>query len=289
MPSAMNATTLVAVATCHNRRRHTLTCLKGLYAQSLPPDTILDVILVDDGSTDGTKQAVRARFPDVTVLDGTGDLYWAGGMRVGFAQARTSGADAILWINDDTRLHPGALQSLMTTSRLGTSHGRARIAVGTTVDPETKRVTYGGRVRSSRWHPFRYDLLRPSGRPLPCDVMNGNAVLIPAEIADHLGNLDAGFTHGIADYDYALRARKAGFEVVVAPDIIGTCRKNAIQGTWEDASLPITDRWTRMHAPTGLPIREWGRFARRHGGPFWPIFVLLPLLRLLLLSARPLD
>ena len=66
---------IAILMTCHNRRETTLRCLRGL-----PSD--VEVYLVDDGSTDGTDEAVKATFPKVNVIRGTGNLYWAKGMEL---------------------------------------------------------------------------------------------------------------------------------------------------------------------------------------------------------------
>ncbi len=95
---------IAVLITSHNRREMTLACLDALVANRLPSAVTLAVILVDDGSMDGTPEAVRQRFPDVEVLPGTGRLYWNGGMRRAFGHALAAGFDAYLWLNDDTFL-----------------------------------------------------------------------------------------------------------------------------------------------------------------------------------------
>ena len=59
----------------HNRREKTLDCLTHLYRQQMPNNYLLEVYLVDDGSTDGTADAVNVCFPEVTIIGGTGALF----------------------------------------------------------------------------------------------------------------------------------------------------------------------------------------------------------------------
>lgn len=72
---------VVVLATCHNRRELTLRALRSLYDQQLPGTVSLEVVIVDDGSTDQTTDAVREEFPHIQIIQGAGSLYWAGGMR----------------------------------------------------------------------------------------------------------------------------------------------------------------------------------------------------------------
>ena len=94
---------IAVVMTVFNRRAMTLACLEALRTQQVPDGTV-DVFVVDDGSTDGTAQAVVQHHPDVRLLHGDGQLYWNGGMRLALAEAMEGDYDYYLWINDDTRL-----------------------------------------------------------------------------------------------------------------------------------------------------------------------------------------
>lgn len=268
--------------TCHNRRAKTLECVRRLVAQEHVAGEVR-AILLDDGCTDGTADAVRAEFPQVRLLHGDGQLYWCGGMRMAFAEAIRENPDYYLWLNDDVLLDPGALESLMETHKLLAVRGQeASIVVGATGDPDTGLPTYGGVVRCSWWHPFKYRLVPPGPEPLPCDTMNGNCVLLPRSVVQKVGNLDPAFTHAMGDFDYGLRARGAGVAVYVAPGTLGSCPTNAPEGTWQDGTLPLRERWRRVRTPTGLPPREWRVLTRRHGGWFWPLFWVLPYVRMTL-------
>lgn len=272
-------TRLAVLMTCHNRREKTLACLGHLEAQEdLPPGLTLDVYLTDDGSTDGTSGAVNRQFPSVRILHGDGSLYWSQGMRVAWAAAMEHDYDYYLWLNDDTLLHPTALSTLLGTyARLSASRRQLSIVAGSTKDPISHETTYGGVVRSSRWHPLKYELVKPSSAEASaCTTVNGNCVLVPRAVAVAVGNLDNRFTHGMGDFDYALRAADKGASCWVAPRHVGTCSRNDDAGTWREAGIGLRRRWKRLNSPKGLPLREWLEYTRRHAGPFWPVFWLGP-------------
>src|SRR4051794_17710906 len=95
---------IAVLITCFNRRKKTLACLQRLEQQRLPEKAKLEIFLTDDGSSDGTAEAVRERFPYVRLYRGTGSLYWAGGMRRTWGFARLYDPDYYLLLNDDTDL-----------------------------------------------------------------------------------------------------------------------------------------------------------------------------------------
>ena len=238
--------------------------------------------LTDDGSKDGTAQAVRDAFPATYVLTGDGSLYWSGGMRKAWAEALKHGYDFYLWLNDDTLLYPDALERLFAThDALECPQGC--IVAGSTRDPATGELTYGGVVRTNRLKPTHFTTLPPADVPLPCDTMNGNCVLIPRAVAEKVGNVSEAFTHSIGDFDYGLRARAAGCAVWLCPGYVGVCRyDHSLAGSWKDSSLSRAQRWHEVLQPKSLPPREWRVFTRRHAGPLWPVFWLSPYLKIFL-------
>jgi GT2 family glycosyltransferase len=263
-------TTVAVVMACHNRREKTLGALRALAGQRRH-DADVTVHLVDDGSTDGTSQAVRAEFPDAEILPGNGGLYWNGGMRVAAAAARRRDPDHYLWLNDDTVLDDAALRVLLDTAAL---HPGA-IVVGSTRDPDTGVPTYGGVHRPFR-RPLRFELVPPADEPRECETMNGNCVLIPRAVASVVGNLDSAYTHGMGDYDYGLRARRYGLAVWMAPGTIATCARNPEPVPGE---RPLRLELARLADVKGLPPRDWLVFSRRWAGPAWPVYWASPYLR----------
>ena len=84
-----------------NQRDLTLDCLASLAEMDYPADR-LQIIVVDNGSSDGTAAAVRERFPHVTVLENGDNLGFAEGNNVGIRHALQGPADYIMLLNNDT-------------------------------------------------------------------------------------------------------------------------------------------------------------------------------------------
>jgi len=276
-----------AVLTSFNRREATLACLRALAISAQSARVALRAILVDDASTDGTAGAVREEFDWVEVVEGTGNLFWNRGMHVGYGRAMADLPDYFLWLNDDTELCPDALGRLISQSELlAAQSGRPVIVVGTTVDSQSGQLTYGGYVSGSRLHRFGYRLVWNDSRPVPCETMNGNCVLIQLAVVRRIGNLDPVYEHAMGDTDYALRAREAGFGIFVAGGVMGRCSSNPLAGSFTDESLPWRRRWQLMLGRKGLPVRSWLHFTRRHGGLMWPLYFAWPYAKLAVSGIR---
>ncbi len=191
--------------TSFNRCESTLRSLAALTRQQRAADFALQVFLVDDGSTDGTADAVQSAFPEIRVLQGDGTLFWNGGMRMAFAAALQESFDAYVLLNDDTVLYNGAIARLVACAQMRVETERPIIAVGSTVSPQTGEHTYGGIMKHVHGAVIRFEKIPPHEcLPISCDAMNGNVVLIPREIANVVGNLDKRFRHQFGDLDYAL-------------------------------------------------------------------------------------
>lgn len=271
-------TTRVAVLlTCHNRVDRTTACLESLCSQSHLTTPSLQVVVVDAGSGDGTREAVEQRFPEVELLKRGPDLFWNGGMRVALAHAYERDPDYYLWLNDDVELDRDAVRTLLDCHlALKASRPNPAIVVGSTRDPATGKLTYGGVVRPHRWRPMRYELVEVAHEAQRAETMNGNCVLVPREVVSRIGNLAAAYTHGMGDYDYGHRATRAGCEVWVAPDTIGACARNPSR----TRAGSLDEHRRRATNPTsGLPPAEWFTFARRWAGPLWPVFGVSPYVR----------
>jgi GT2 family glycosyltransferase len=274
---------IAVLLTCYNRKEKTLACLRSLLERPLSVHANLTTYLLDDSSSDGTAYAVKKEFPQVRLLNGDGNYYWNGGMRAVFGAAKRDGHDFYLWLNDDVELCDGFLATLLTTYNTVTAKSSLlNIIVGAVKDPTSGEMTYSGFVRSSSWHPLKFSKLPPDPeRPLECDTMNGNCVLIPDCIVQLIGNLDRIYIQQMGDLDYGIRARTAGAKIWISPGYVGTCQPNNHQ-IWGDPKRSLIERVKVINSPKGFPLKVWVHFARKHGGSAWPLFALSPYIKALL-------
>lgn len=280
---------IAAVLTCFNRKDKTGDCLDALFsaAQRMSDRIRLHVIVTDDGSSDGTNEMLQSRFPQVEVLHGDGGLYWNGGMRVAFGRALEQGHDFYLWVNDDTTLFPDCLEKLLVThDALVASTGRGGLVVGSTCNDEGQ-VSYGGLRRQTGGKLLQFCLVEPAEQTQSCESTNGNCLLVSAQAALQLGNLEAAYVHSMGDMDYGLRATKAGIPLWVMPGFVGKCgNDHPVGGSYLDQSLPFSVRWKKALSPKELSPRAWGVFCKRHAGPLWPVYWIWPYAKIVFTSIR---
>lgn len=272
---------IAVLMTCHNRQEKTIKCLRALLSNEIPEQVSLHIILVDDGSTDGTGKAVSEEFPEVEIISGDGSLFWARGMHKAFAKALADGFDFYLWLNDDTILFPNAIFRLLTTRTLLMQAGIESIIVGSTCNDQ-REFTYGGKISLGRIRRFRYREIIDFNNAVECEVTNGNCLLISNLIASFVGNIDPEYEHGFGDFDYSLRTRALGYKSYVAPGYFGICANNPVENSYLDKNLDIRSRWSKAMGRSGIPVKSWKLFTSRHGGIFWIIYFIWPYFKLLI-------
>lgn len=270
---------IVTLTTCHNRRDCTLAVLSDLHAQDLPAGVTLAHVIVDDGSSDGTAEAVRARFPDVEIVPGDGQLYWAGGMRHGWTQSASRKAFDYLFVyNDDVRLDKSAIADLVKSSlSLMERRAEPHVIAGSFRSADGRATTYGGRRRSSLWHPLKFaHLVEPDGTLQRADTLNMNGALISRSALSRVGFLSDYFVHSGADFEFGLKLRKAGGAVFVSERHIGRCDLNPETNALPEHSRTLKDGLRRLFDRKREPFRQRLHYYRRHGGLLWPVYWVAP-------------
>lgn len=208
----MKIATIVPV---HNRKAY----IENLLAQIEEQQKVLDesvclrLVVVDDGSTDGTSELIQRKFPSVYIVEGNGKLWWTGAIVKGMDYAiKTFDPDFFLWLNDDISLDVHFLKNLNEVCH------QAHIV----------RQMTGGIVRDTTYDDWIVYSGQQNGRPIcdfskfetleavSADTLAGNITLISRQIVDTVGLPDsAHFPHHGGDYTYAKRVKQAGFELAV--------------------------------------------------------------------------
>jgi len=251
--------TIAALLACHNRREKTLSCLHSLFEVSLPETAKVDIFLVNDGSTDGTGEAVKIQFPGVRVIEGDGNLYWNRGMNLAWhAASETFPYDYYLWLNDDVILDKNSVITLLKDIQ-GLEDSDA-IIVGAC------RSGKGG-VTYSGYNNLKENIkLKPEGVIQKCEYFNGNVVLVPSAVSDQVGFLDPIYHHAQGDFDYGLRAKKSGIYSFVSSGFVGVCELNRELPRWCNPHYSFFERLKSFYSPLGGRPRLTFIFQRKYIG-----------------------
>ncbi len=251
----------------HNRKERTLRCLTDLYAalRNAGRATAFDVYITDDGSTDGTREAVQTRFPQVRFVEGDGNLYWCRGMIAAWKCALAEADyDGFFWLNNDSYLYPDAFNTMFEAIEQTDS---SAIIGGAFVSETTGQSSFGGK--------FNDKILTPNGQLQKFDQLNGNFVFVPKSVVEKIGILDNTFHHGLGDYDYGHRARNAGIDLFLTPRYVGVCERDSNYHKYRDGKVPIAERFRFLYSPLGPPPGILFKFNLRHFSFFKAISVFL--------------
>ena len=257
---------IAVLITCHNRKEKTISSLASLFKaqEYYGKDLELSVYLTDDGSTDGTSEEIGKRWPDVVILKGSGSLFWAGGMRNSWQKALEKNYDGYLLVNDDTILLQNLFENILFTDKYSIKEfGKSGIYIGSTIDPETKELTYGGAVFSNRFL-LLYHKVKPDRIPKQCQLGNANIMYVSHNVVNKIGTLHKGYKHGIADYDYTLKACKNNIPVLLIPGICGYCRNDHVDKYEMVTNLTLNERIKFLYSPTGLAFSDNLQLMKNH-------------------------
>lgn len=265
-PKQMTNSTLqpsVAVLlTCYNRKEKTLSFLRSLFCQPAYTALNADIYLLDDGSTDGTAIAVKDQFPSINVVTGSGNLYWAGGMRAIWQHAIDQKKyDLFLLFNDDVLLKPDSIANLLNAYDATARDGV--VLIGSTLSPVTNKLSYGGHRLYKEGRAAYYAIKPDEHRSIPCQIGNANVLLVDSVTVNKIGIFSAAYTHYLADFDYTLTAVKSGLEVLLAPGYYGYCEDD--HGVnWLSTRHPLKRRIEYLYDVKGLAYKEYLHYIKKH-------------------------
>jgi GT2 family glycosyltransferase len=209
---------VAVVVLCWNGREDTLACLASLERMAW---SRLSLIAVDNGSTDGTVEAIAAAFPEVAVIRSEENLGFAEGNNLGLRAAIDGGADYVLILNNDTIADALLIEALVSEAQRRPDAG-ALCPLIRYVDPPDLIWYAGARFDPRAVHNGRhtgygerdagqYHAVREIGRA------TGAAMLVSRRVVEEVGYLDPELFLQVEDVEWSLRMRGAGYRILFVP------------------------------------------------------------------------
>jgi len=225
------------VTPVHNRREITLLCLRSL-ARLNKKDLDVHIIIVDDGSTDGTSSAIEKEFPDVKVVKGDGNLWFTEGTNVGIRAALENKPEYVLMINDDQVFDANFLEYMVETAEK-----YPRSVVGSLLllwDTPHKlfQVAPVWNTWKGGWqHWERQTVWTIPAKPWEVDIIVGNCVLVPVEAILEQGLMNSKRYPNFGDAEYTPRLKRNNWRLLIDPRARVFCQPNTIPKRVSSMSL----------------------------------------------------
>ncbi len=258
----MNAPRVACIVLNYNGKEITLEAIDSLSRMRYPA---FDILHVDNGSTDGSSEAVKERFPKVITVRVEENKGPTEGINRGLLAGLEGGYDYLLLLNNDIEAHPEMLHELVLVAEAD-----PKIAC---VGPKTyyfwdrqRLWSAGGILR------FKESVTRERGmgdidhgqydRDEEVDYLNGCASLMRGSVVREVGIFDPIFTLAVEDADWCMRAKRAGYHCMYAHRAL----------LWHMVSHTAGNYQARRTFFTG---RSNAIFVRRYGGIWqWLTFFL---------------
>jgi GT2 family glycosyltransferase len=254
-----------------NQRQQTLRCIEKLQ-QSRSSDHSFHITVWDNGSNDGTVEAIHALDPNVTVLRSDTNLGVAGGRNAAAKSAiDRESPDILLFLDNDMVVEEDFVKALTDpfSGENGTSIGQTQAKLLLSDDPE--RINDGGGCNVQFWlgrtRPVGYGEMDRGqfDAEKRCTACCGGAMAVRADLFVSLAGFDERFNpFGPEDLDFSLRLQKMGFEAWYIPAATA----------YHDVNHTIGGNYSEEYAASRS--RHWLRLMRRHANAMdWLGFIFI--------------
>lgn len=222
----------------------TLACLDSLTRLDYPN---YEVIVVDNGSTDGSVEHIRNARPDVKLLEAGANLGFSGGCNLGIRDALSRGFEYVWLLNNDTEADPHALSALVDTAESDPTIGAVGSVIYHMDQPDTVQEWGGGYV--NLWN-GRMTIMTA---PATLNYLSGCSLLIPTRVLRRAGPFNERFFVYWEDIDLSQRLLELGYQLAVASESqirhrgsASTGRGSTLQAFYFHRSATL---FYRLHTP----------------------------------------
>jgi len=200
-----------------NGEEDTVNCLSSLKYIDYPN---YEIVLVDNGSQDGSPDRIKAKFPEITLIKNKENLGFAEGNNVGIRRLLQDKTDYFLLLNNDTVVDKNFLREMVSAFDRDPKIGMAGPKIYYMHDRD--RIWYAGgdfrKISGRTYHigqmqkdKGQFDEFKEVG------FITGCALLVKREVVDKIGLLDKDYFNNYEDVDWSARAKAAGYKLMYVP------------------------------------------------------------------------
>lgn len=214
------------VTPVHNRREETLQFLRSL-ARCVKTGIQAHVIVVDDGSTDGTAEAIARDFPDVEIIHADGNLWYTAGANRGIQAALRHDPDYVLSVNNDSIFDENCILNMVRCAERYPKSVVGSLLLDWSTPHKIFQVAPRWElIRGGYRHWRNQTVWTVPDRPWEVELIVGNCVLFPADAVREVGLMDEKHLAQYGDAEYTPRMRRAGWRLIIEPTARTFCKPN---------------------------------------------------------------
>jgi GT2 family glycosyltransferase len=249
----------------HNRINDTIKCLDSIYRQNYKD---IQIVVIDDGSTDSTKKKITELYPRTTILKGSGSLFWTGAVNFGinYVLSICDKDDWVLLVNNDIQMTKDVISNLVSFSL---DRGRNVIVNALSVDSIDKDTIIKSGTKILSWalnrtkHIYHGVSLKTllTHDAVEVDLLTGRCLLHPVEVFNKVGNYNSDLLpHYGGDDEFTARVKLSEYKLYILPSAIvylnqdnsTICKEGFFKGLFSiKSSGNIINKWkfTRSVVP----------------------------------------
>jgi GT2 family glycosyltransferase len=268
-----NKPLVYVVVPVYNGKKHTDKFLNTFKKQNY---SNFKVVIIDDGSNDGTAQMINKNHSSTILITGNGDLWWSGATNLGIERAIKDGADYVLTINNDVTVSNGYIKKLLKAAQNNPNSLVGSIIV---YDSDHKKVWYAGAYFDKKRGEMQHvngDITDFDDKYYKTDWMAGMGVLVPIDVYKKVGFYDeVNFPQYFGDADFSVRALRYGYKLLISSECVFY---SDVSSSWVQKQLKtpkprmLIDLLFSIRSP--YQIRTRVKFYRLYWGRWWPLIAL---------------
>jgi GT2 family glycosyltransferase len=199
-----------------NRREDLLRCLRALLGSDYGQT---EVLVIDNGSTDGSPEVINQQFPQVTLLCQPKNLGFTGGNNLGIKYFMERNVEYLFLLNNDAVVEKNTLSMLVKAAQDNSQAGFLGPKLLTIENPQV--ILSAGAYLKDGWNPIQRGIGEVDqgqyDQAGEVDFLSGNALLVNRNLVEKIGMFDESFFAYLEDAEWCIRGHNAGFDVLYIP------------------------------------------------------------------------